>query len=332
MRRLGNAATVLARIVPTLTRLWQGLYTAPFIEVDEALSPHKGTWPMKSERRHELQHNALADWLVKAGETTKPYQNIMLASIVLVVVALAAYSWMSRESSAQTTQAWDDLNTALDSGNPMELAQVREDHPDTSVAHMATVILADYRLASGCSGLFKSKAPAQQELSKAVELYRSVLRKSREPSLLQRATFGLARAKESKGTAEDLKEAMQSYEEVATKWPDGAYAAAAAERLEDLKRPVMKQFYDDLRKFDPKPAFSGGSGKPAKPLPFEMDSLPSDGPVETPKTSLDLNFEDLGGDKVQTEEKKDEKAAETPAPSNETKPPAEEKVPEKNDK
>jgi len=125
MRRLGNAATVLARIVPTLTRLWQGLYTAPFIEVDEALSPHKGTWPMKSERRHELQHNALADWLVKAGETTKPYQNIMLASIVLVVVALAAYSWMSRESSAQTTQAWDDLNTALDSGNPMELAQVR---------------------------------------------------------------------------------------------------------------------------------------------------------------------------------------------------------------
>ena len=41
---------------------------------------------MKSERRHELQHNELAEWLFKAGEQLKPYQNLILAAVVVLVV------------------------------------------------------------------------------------------------------------------------------------------------------------------------------------------------------------------------------------------------------
>ena len=47
---------------------------------------------MKSERRHELQHNELADWLIKAGQQIKPYQNAMLAGAVALFI-LSAY-WL----------------------------------------------------------------------------------------------------------------------------------------------------------------------------------------------------------------------------------------------
>ena len=47
---------------------------------------------MKSERRHELQHNALVDWMTQTGKTLKPYQNIILSAVVIGLVTFAAYT------------------------------------------------------------------------------------------------------------------------------------------------------------------------------------------------------------------------------------------------
>lgn len=198
---------------------------------------------MKSERRHELQHNLLADWLATWAERLKPYQNIVLSAVLLAVVALAGYVLWSRESASRTTQAWDELNAAVDSRDPTALAKVIEDHPDTGVADLAALVSADERLAEGCRQLFVSKATAQNELNKAIELYSLVRGHYGLPAQQERATFGLARAKEAKGDASDIDEAMKLYEEVA-KQPNGAFAAAAAQRLEDLKRPATKELYD----------------------------------------------------------------------------------------
>lgn len=230
---------------------------------------------MKSERRHELQHNMLADWLAQTAESLKPYQNIILAGAVLVLVLVAVYTWWSHESEALTRHAWDEFNTALESGNPTALAKVTEDLPGTPVADLAAVVSADYHLGEGCRELFSNKATAQQELTKAIELYNTIRDRSRVPSLLERATFGLARAKESKGDATNIEQAMQRYEEVVAKWPNGAYAAAAGQRLEDLKKPATKELYDRFARFDPKPAFSSESGGK---LPFDASSLPKESP------------------------------------------------------
>ena len=84
---------------------------------------------MKSERRHELQHNELADWLAKSAEAIKPYQNMIFAAVVVVLVGVVGYTVWSRMSAAQTTQAWDELSTAIESGNVAKLAKVIEDYP-----------------------------------------------------------------------------------------------------------------------------------------------------------------------------------------------------------
>ena len=41
---------------------------------------------MKSEERHKLQQNELADYLAKVVEKIKPYQNAILGGIILVLV------------------------------------------------------------------------------------------------------------------------------------------------------------------------------------------------------------------------------------------------------
>jgi hypothetical protein len=273
------------------------------------LATFRGTWAMKSERRHELQHNILLDWLATTGESLKPYQNIILSAVTLLLVVLAAYTWWSREAAQRTTVAWDELNTAVNSNDPTALTKVMEDRPGTTVADMAALISADEHLAAGCEQLFENKATAQQELSKAIELYSPVRERTRVPSLQERAMFGLARAKEARGEATDLVEALQLYEDVA-KTPNGAYTAAAQQRADDLKRPGTKALYDRFAQFDPKPVFVPGQGE--KPG-LDMNSLPNDSPLTLPSAA--------------SESKPDEKATE-PGKADETKPADETKVPD----
>jgi hypothetical protein len=167
----------------------------------------------------------------------------------------------------------------LESGNIPKLADVVENYPNTNVAHIAAVVLADKYLGGGCDQLFVNKAGGEQELGKAIRLYELIREQSREASLLERATFGLARAKEAEGSADSLKAAGDFYAEVVQRWPDGAFAAVAKQRAEDLHRPATKKLYDDFRNFDPKPAFSKDIGD--KPN-FDLNDLPREGSTAMP--------------------------------------------------
>jgi hypothetical protein len=108
--------------------------------------------------------------------------------------------------------------------------------------------------------LFVNKAIANTELTKASENYDVVLRECRDSQILHRATFGMARTKETKG---ELEAAANLYREVTTKWPDGVYSQAAAQRLKDIESSGTKEFYDRFAKFDPKPVFSKDTGDKA---------------------------------------------------------------------
>jgi hypothetical protein len=241
---------------------------------------------MKSERRHELQHNELAQWLIKSIEAVKPYQNLILVLVVAGVVGLGSYRWWSWNTSTQSARAWDEVNTglaaAISGGGLDNLMRVAETFHDTSAGRTAAVLSADLYLDGGCNQLFVSKAPAQQDLSKAMALYEPEIKPDLPPELVQRATFGLARAKESKG---DLPAAEEDYREIVRKWPNGAYSKSAQQRLDDLARPETKRMYDDFAHFDPKPAFSKEPGLPGDLPNFDEKSLPDEGPVNSPKTS-----------------------------------------------
>lgn len=100
-------------------------------------------------------------------------------------------------------------------------------------------------------------------------------------AIQERATFGLGRAYEAlAGTRQsqgELDKAMESYEAVVAKWPNGAYAEMAARRLEDLRREETKSLYDKFAQFEPKPALPDVPGLPGERPSFDLDSLPEDG-------------------------------------------------------
>lgn len=100
-------------------------------------------------------------------------------------------------------------------------------------------------------------------------------------ALHERATFGLGRAYEAlAGTRQsqgELDKAMESYEAVVAKWPNGAYREMAERRLEALRQEETKSLYDKFAQFEPKPAQPDVPGLPGGRPPFDLDSLPEDG-------------------------------------------------------
>jgi hypothetical protein len=208
---------------------------------------------MKSERRHELQHNELAEWLFRAGQRVKPYQNLILAVVVALAVALVGWTIWSRTAAARAATAWNELTGGLQNDSLDTLTRVAETYPNTPVGQMASLVTADFQLAEGCKQRFINRVFAQRALNTAINLYSAALRDCRSPSLLERATFGIARAKEAQG---DLEAAAKYYGDIVTKWPEGAFAAAAKQRLADFKQRETKMMFDSLASFDPSPSFS----------------------------------------------------------------------------
>ncbi len=225
---------------------------------------------MRRERRHELEHNELADWLAGSIETVKPYANTILGVLLAVVIVVVGGTWWMQQSQAELAESWDAFHKALASNNPSELAFMAEDYPDTKAADWARVVAGNVHLNIGCNKLFTNRADANLELHKAVDLFDEVLEKSQQRVLLNRATYGLARTREAMG---ELDEAKELYEKVAKNWPDGPFAEIAANRLEKLEQPGTLAFYDRFAKFDPQPAFSDLPGIPGAGPLFDDTSL-----------------------------------------------------------
>ncbi len=62
---------------------------------------------MKSERRHELQHNDLAEWAVRTYEGVLPYRLSILGVILLLVVGVVAWEIWHGHSESQAVEAWN---------------------------------------------------------------------------------------------------------------------------------------------------------------------------------------------------------------------------------
>jgi predicted negative regulator of RcsB-dependent stress response len=267
---------------------------------------------MKSEERHKLHQNVLALWLAQTFTKIKPYQNVILAAVIVVILAVIFWAWWTSESASQSNRAWTQFFTAFDELNPpAALEKVAEDNPRSRAAAAADLVAADLQLAQGCNMLFINKATANQGLDKALGLYQSVYAQSPSSALRAQAAFGLARTCESLGK---LETATKFYTEVTAQWPDTVFARMSSRRLEDLKRGSVKEMYDKFAQFDPKPAFSQPPG-----VQSGLDKLPEEGPVFTSGAPDQLGVEE------KKEKKKSEKAdnkTETNKPEEKTEKPA----------
>lgn len=252
---------------------------------------------MKSEERHKLQQNELADWLGRVLTVVKPYTNAILAVVLLVVVVIALSSWWKRQTASEAAGAWDQVYAALATENATQLNKVAEDNPGTEVAQWAAILAGDIHLTNGCRLLFTNKSTASQDLQKAVDSYAKVREEARSSMLRERATFGLARAYEAlAGTRQsqgELDKAIKNYEDLQKNWPDGAYVSLANNRLEQLKTPAAKTFYDKFAQFDPQPSFSAPPG--AGPS-FDPKGLQEPKQPKSPGQGMDIEFPNVGKD------------------------------------
>ena len=271
---------------------------------------------MKSERRHELGHNELAEWLNGGIESIKPYVNTILGVIVLVFVLAVGTTWYVHRSAVESAEAWDGYYNALSAGNPDELAAVAADYPRSRAARWAEAVAADMHLNSGCNQLFNNRADANIELDKAAELYKQVLKEAVDPVLLDRATYGLARTNEAMG---DLEEAKKLYEQVTQKWPGGPFAEISAHRLKELQLPSTLAFYDEFEKFDPKPAFADEPGIPGAGPLFDDKSLNIPGGEIDSSALPNLDLESMKKDNAPKDSVPKEDAPKDDAPKEEAK-------------
>jgi hypothetical protein len=274
---------------------------------------------MKSEERHKLQQNSLAEWLNQTFTAIKPYQNAILAVMIVLILAMFFAFWWSSESAAQSGRTWTAFFTAFNENNPAALEKVADDNPSSRAAPVADIVAADLQLAQGCNMLFVNKPTANQQLNKAVELYQLVITRSSSSTLRAQATLGLAKALEALGK---LPEATSTYSQVKTDWPDTVFDQMASRRLDDLKRISTKELYDKFARFEPRPSFN----QPQKSR-SDLEKIPDEGPVyNTPgvKSGLDVDEKKTpttdgtgGADKPQ---EKAEKPADAQNPPAESKP------------
>ncbi len=264
---------------------------------------------MKSEERHKLHQNALAEWLNQTYIAIKPFQNAILAVIIVLILAAIFALWWTSESASSASKAWTQFFMAFNEGNPAALEKVAEDNPGSRAAPAADIMAADVLLAQGCNMLFVNKPTANQQLNKAVELYQRAVAQSTSPTLRAQAAFGLAKAWEAMGK---LDTAINSYTQVTTQWPDSIYARMSTRRLDDLKRTSTKEVYDKFARFEPKPTFT----QPPRGN-TDLEKVPEEGPVFTPGIKSDLLGEGKKAGKTDNtgEASKPEEKTEKPADS-----------------
>src|SRR5262245_54330429 len=123
---------------------------------------------MKSEKRHELETNYLANWMGQVYKRSESYHKTNFSVLVEVILELAVLAVARRFTGRGSDAAWDRFYAATAAGNHVELERLAEEYPGTTVAHWALAVSADVRLANATMQVFSDKPSAGGELQKAI--------------------------------------------------------------------------------------------------------------------------------------------------------------------
>lgn len=270
---------------------------------------------MKTERRHELQHNELADRLALMIEKAQPYGRVIGGAVLLVIVAIAFFAIRANATARTNAAGWDEYYVAFNQGSEEQLNEVAKKYPGSPVAEWSKLIASDILLGQGVDQLFSDKSIGKSKLQDAADGYQSVLLNAKAPLVKQRALFGLARAHESRG---ELPKAREQYEQLVKEFPNCAFAGTAADRVKELDGLQTKQFYDWFASYEPPRGTANPNSKPLFDLPSDIDSkesLPSDikldrGGQTLPSTDTLLEGSSPAGEKPAGDDAKEPAAKE----------------------
>ena len=249
---------------------------------------------MKRERRHELQHNDLAEWILKTYERITPYKNTILGVGLLVVVLLIAWSFWHNHRTAQAAEAWNSLGVPVyepqfaDANTMGRMECAAQTHAGTSAAEWAEVFAGDAALMNGTNKILTDKKAGIDFLNKACEFYDAALKTLTIPAAREQAMFGKARAMESLIENKSQRdEAIKAYQALNENFPNGMFKAVADRQIEQLQKDETLRFYEELAKYTPNKAKVESPRNQVENLSLPEEPLPPTPPVRAvPEPSL----------------------------------------------
>jgi len=237
---------------------------------------------MKSERRHELQQNELADWLGEKIEALKPHATQIALGAVLLAVVIFGLAWYLGGDDSLAARNWERYFAAVNQPRDREqaLQKVVTTSPGSPAALWAQMAIGDQSAAEGARAMFSDRPEAQKLLTRAEVAYKAAEAGAKDPQLKGRAQYGLGRVYEALCKPE---EAAKRYEAAAASLKDSALgeaAAADAKRMKDQEQVALLAWFADQTPKRPAPIPGLGGGIPGLPndLPSRPDiSVPSFG-------------------------------------------------------
>src|SRR5580704_16547373 len=216
---------------------------------------------MKSEHRHELKTNELERIASEWGHTAEHYvqDNWMLLAAAVVAIAIGAGGLVYWRSSSGTAgqQGWREFASA---NKASEFGNVADKFSGTAAGSWARLMEGEIELTSGIRSSFTDRAASRSDLKKAQENFEKLIADKATPSdVMERALFGLARAKEALpdknlGPSKVDDAAIETYQRLVTEFPISIYKDYAESRIAALKTGTAQDFYAWFEQKNPKPA------------------------------------------------------------------------------
>lgn len=204
---------------------------------------------MKSERRHQMQQNELADAMGHGLQHLMPYARAIVFGIVGLCICIFAYSFATSRNRAYESNASLDFLLATNNEDPESFQRITQDYADTAAGKWAQQAQADHNLAAGIDAMFIDRDEAATFLAAATDNYQEIIDSAKDPLLKSRAHLGLAKAYEAQG---EIEKAVNAYEMVAKNTESKVMAEHATDRIALLKSAEMESFYTWFRENQPK--------------------------------------------------------------------------------
>jgi len=248
---------------------------------------------MKSQRKHELRSNELADVIDRVVERAKPHARTIgyaaTAAVALVVILLVLPAILGR--AAPEHSAAGAYAAAQASGAAEPLREFLLAYPKSPAVPAARLLLADRELEEVVRGVEvqkgeDAKAKADALLADAKDQYTQVAESAATLEPLARVGLALVTIQEG-----DVEKGRAALREVTTMWPGSAGAEKARVHFDALTGYKPVEFTNEPleppeeQKPEAKPAEQKpGAAKPAEvkpgePKPGETPSAPKADPA-----------------------------------------------------
>lgn len=239
---------------------------------------------MKVEHRHDTQQNQLANWMADKYVDVKPYITTILAGAVAVVAIWVAYSWYNRSAETAAADTWNTFYKNISAGDDDLIRSFIREHSGEPVATVARQRLALRLMTKAAASQLTNRDQSRAMYQEAFDLFSQVRDETDDVSLQRFASYQAALARESRY---DLDEAIAAYTKIVEQWPDSMEGQRAKLRLEDLRRPATKEFYEWHKTATPAttppPTAPAVSVEPST----DLDKLPPADPMPPAETKPD---------------------------------------------